>query len=135
MLATLIPIGLLLIGFEIRSVPTIVSTGTVGLVMLWISGAALVVALYAGFAAERILVIAVVTDTEVSVADTGWVVWGLYLLWYCVFVLLFLTLTERLGILRLIGKRANNRVYASERRLARRMQHIEKHHPGWREDS
>lgn len=132
-LATILPIGLLIIGFEVRSVPSLLATSRTGTVFLWIGGALLVAALWLGFEAEKRLVMAVMTDTAIPAASSGWVVWGFSLVGDAAFLLLSLVLATKLGILQRIGRRANERVYGSERRRARLVRYVDKHHPGWRD--
>lgn len=132
-LATILPIGLLLIGFEVRSVPSLLATTRAGTVTLWVLGALLVLALALGFFAEYLLVLSVMADAALPPTASSVVAWGFALVGQASFLLLLATLSEKLGISRRIGRRVNDRVYSSERRRARRVQYVDEHHPGWRD--
>lgn len=134
-IATIIPIGLLIIGFEIQRVPQFVATDWMGTAVLWITGLALLSALVLGFLAEATLIRAVAAGTCVTgfAAEVVWT--ALTFLGTGSFLLLLGSLADRLGILERVGRRANARTRRSPRRLARAVAYVEKHHPTSRSDS
>ena len=133
-LAQIIPVGLLIVGIEIRIVPRLVATGRAGTVMLWILGAGLVSALSLGFLAEYLLVRAIIEGTSLSTFSTVVANVGLGLLGWASFLLLFASLGEVLGLTDRIGRRARDKTASSPRRLSRQMRYIEDHHPRVFED-
>lgn len=134
-IATIIPIGLLILGFEIQRAPALVATGWGGTVGLWIIGSILVLGLLLGFWAEWQLVRAVAANECVTGFAAGTIWTALWFVGAGSLVLLMGSLSHRLGIIERLGRRARTRVTNSPRRLARSIAYVEKHHPNWRDSS
>lgn len=132
-LATIMPVALLLVGFEVRSFPGLVATGRSGTISLWVLGAFVVAALAAGFLAEYRMVLALLDGVAVAGVDVHLVRIGFALVGMVSFWLLAGTLLFKLGVLQRLGTRARSRVEGSPRRLYRQVEYVEKHHPNWRE--
>lgn len=132
-IATIIPIALLIIGFEIQRVPQFVATHWFGTATLWSTGIALFTALLLGFFAEASLIRAVAAGDSITgfAADFVWV--ALYFLAAGSLLLLVGSLADRLGVLERLGRRAQSRASRSPRRAARAAAYIEEHHPSPRE--
>lgn len=131
-IATIIPIGLLVLGFEIQRVPTMVATDRVGTFALWCLGVIFLLGLGLGFVAEWILIRAVASWIPVGEIESV-VVWaGLWFLGSGSFILLLTSMSERLGLIDMIGRKARARTTSSPRRWARQITYIEKHHPSVR---
>lgn len=128
-IATIIPIGLLILGFEIQRSPELVATGKVGTVTLWTMGAVLVLGLVLGFVAEWMLVKAVAVSDGVTGFGAILVWTSLWFVGVGSFLLLLGSLAQRLGLIERVGRPARRRVVASPRRLARSIAYVEKHHP------
>lgn len=127
-IATIIPIGLLIIGFEIRNVEPIYAASRSGTVMLWLLGALLLVSLWTGFSAEARLITAVAADEDIE-GPSATLVWvALNLVGGMAFLVLAYSLTEKLGILDMVSRRAQRRLARSPRRLARTLDYIRAHH-------
>lgn len=132
-LATIMPIGLLVIGFEIRSVPSLVATGRGGTVLLWWLGTVLVLALFGGFFAEYRMILALLGGYSLGGLDVVLLRWSFALVGSASFLLLLASLGTKLGLDEKLGRRSNARTLKSPRRLARRMKYVEQHHPNWRD--
>ncbi|KAA9133721.1 hypothetical protein [Microbacterium caowuchunii] len=132
LIATIIPIALLVVGLEIQRVPTMYATGRGGTVGLWIVGAILVLGLVLGFLAEYLCIAAVATGAPLNVVDSR-IVWaGLYFLGLGAGFLLAASLLDRLGLLERLGTKAHRRRAASPRRTARMLEYVDTHHPSSR---
>jgi hypothetical protein len=131
-IATIIPIGLLILGFEIQRAPELVATDRIGTFGLWLIGAVLLLGLVLGFVAEWALVQAVAAGECVTGIGAVLVWSSLWFVGAGSFLLLLGSLSERLGIMERMGRKARARITASERRLARSIAYVEKHHPSAR---
>lgn len=128
-LATIMPIGLLIIGFEVRSIPPFVATGRSGTFLLWYTGAALMLSMGLGFWAETVLVSALIGGRDVSGFDVTIVQLGFWLVGMLSFLLLIGSLSFALGIPDRLARRALARTAKSPRRMAQQIAYVEKHHP------
>lgn len=128
-IATVIPIGLIIIGFEIQRVPQFVATAMSATITLWVTGALLILGLILGFWSESLLLQAVAVQAPVPEVFVP-VIWlALWLLAMGSFLLLLASLADRLGLLARLGRRAREATERSPRRLARQVRYVEKHHP------
>ncbi len=132
-LSTIMPIGLLILGFEVRSMPSMVATGRSGTFSLWLLGRFLLLALVTGFFAEYRMVLALLASTDVVGFDVVIVRTGFFLVGMTSFWLLAGSLAHKLGLLERLGRRSARRTMSSPRRLARQIEYVEKHHPNWRD--
>lgn len=133
LIATVIPVALLVVGFEIQRAPTLYGATRGGTVGLWVIGVILVLGLTLGFVAERHCLVAVATHTPLNVVESV-VTWlALYLLGIGAFLLLMASLLDRLGVLDKLGERHSRRVTASPRRWERQRTYIRDHHPSARD--
>lgn len=128
-LATIIPIGLLILGVEIRGVEPVVATARVATVALWLLGAVLLGGLVIGFVAEYILVGTLLSGEPVTPLGGLVVYVGLSLIGTGSFWLLLYSLASTLGIVERLGRRAAAGTMASPRRVARQVAYVRKHHP------
>lgn len=127
-IATVIPIGLLIVGLEIQRVPGMLATGKAGSFLLWLFGALMITSLGSGFLAEVSLIVAVAA-WEPLVGAHAVIVWtALALLGISAWILLLTSLADRLGLLEALGRRARERVNASPRRKSRQDEYIRTHH-------
>lgn len=133
-IATIIPIALLIIGFEIQRVPQFVAADRIGTAVLWATGLALFGALVLGFLAEATLIRAVAAGKGITGFAAEFIWTALYLLAAGSFLLLMGSLADRLGVLDRVARRAQARSERSPRRAARKVAYIEEHHPSARRD-
>jgi|GEM_PF-4006621 hypothetical protein len=131
-LATIMPVALLLVGFEVRAFPSLVATDKIGTVMLWCLGGLMTLALAMGFLAEWRMVQALLDGVGLTGGDVVLVRVGFWLIGMVSFWLLAGTLLFKLGVLQRLGGRAWQRTKTSPRRLSRQIDYVDKHHPNWR---
>lgn len=129
-IATIIPIGLLIVGFEIQRVPKMVATGRSGTLGLWLLGAVFMLAVLMGFFAEWLLLESVAAWSEVE-GPRATMVWvALWFIGLASLILLLASLADALGILDRLANRAMRRAARSPRRHFRQLSHAEEHHRG-----
>lgn len=132
LIAQVIPVALLVVGFEIQRAPTLYATGRMGTVGLWVIGGILVISLGLGFIAEKLCLEAVASSKPLNELESA-IVWvALNALGYGAFLLLLGSLLTRLGVLERIAERAGRKRRASPRRQSRMLTYIEDHHPSSR---
>lgn len=128
-IAAIIPVGLLILGVEIRGVESVVATSRAGTVTLWLLGAIFVLGLLLGFYSEYLLIRALLQDAPLGVFDTVVVHLGLYFLGFGSFLLLSYSMTMKLGIIERMGRRSHKQTLASPRRMWKKVDYVDKHHP------
>lgn len=129
LIATVYPLGLLVIGFEIRQVPRVVATHPSGTILLWALGIVLVTGLVTGIISVDRCVRSVATGVPLNEPEVVLIAVAGNSLYSGVFLLLMASLLDRLGVLKALGRRAIQRTAASERRTARTLHYIKTHHP------
>lgn len=127
-IATIIPIALLIIGLEIRNVEPIYAASRSGTVFLWLLGVLLLASLWTGFSAEARLITAIAADEDIEESSAIFIWVALNLVGGMAFLVLAYSLTEKLGILDMVSRRAQSRLERSPRRLARTLDYIRAHH-------
>lgn len=133
LIATIIPIALLVISFEIHRAPTIYGATVGGTVALWFLGAVFVAGVGLGLWVELLLIRSVATQSPLTAVESS-VVWiALYLLGYGAGMLMMGSLLERLGVLDRVSTWAGRRTMSSPRRLHRKVDYIRRHHPSARD--
>lgn len=133
LIATVIPIALLVIGFEINRTPEILAVAREGSRALLVLGILHMAALLLGLLAESVCVISVATGAPLKAWEVVVVAIACQLLLMSAGVLLFLSLANRIGYLDWIARKATTRRQASPRRKARADSYLDEHHPNWRE--
>ncbi|MEI3867790.1 hypothetical protein V6S02_11950 [Microbacterium sp. CCNWLW134] len=127
--ATIIPIGLAIIGFEIRNVPKPYATHWMGAATIWVTGVILFAALLVGFFAEWLLILSATSGEDLG-GFSAVVVWiALWLIGWGSFLLLLGSLMDHAGLLERIGRGARERTDRSPRRAARRDAYLQTHYP------
>lgn len=123
LLATLYPVGLLIIGIEVRQTPRLVATALSGRILLLVGGAWLLAAILAGMSAVARCVNAVASGVELTGGDAIMVAVAGWLIYIAVAALFVLNLFDHLGFM--------DWAYArhSPRRRAAMADYLEKHPP------
>lgn len=131
LIATVIPVAMLVVGFEIQRAPVIYATGRAGMAMLWVLGFVLAGGLFLGFWAEWYCITAVAASEPPSAVNSVIVWCALYLLGVGAMLLMLGSLLSKLGVLDKMSGRSEK--WKSPRRAARMLKYIDEHHPSSRE--
>jgi hypothetical protein len=123
LLATLYPVGLLIIGIEVRQTPRLIATAVSGRILLFALGASLLLAVVLGMSAVARCVEAVASSVDLSGGDAALVAVAGWLIYAAVGVLFVLNLLDHLGFMDWSYARL------SPKRRAAMAEYLDKHPP------
>jgi hypothetical protein len=130
LIAQVYPVGLVIVGLEIRNAPTLYAAKKPGWWILVILSVILIVGLAGGCWSVLTAVQAVSNNEPI----TGWAAFVVdrsgHALWMGSTILLLGILADRLGLLERMSAKAAARTAGSPRQTRRMVEFVEAHHPG-----